>query len=126
MLRNIGLERKDRLNIEHFDTKYCQSKSAHGECSCSRLFDGLLQNEQFQDIAHLHLLMSPKKREDYMAACRCYLGAAARAGFRSLKITYATERCNGEKTLSRGAYTNLCERDLAPKDCRGYWDMTKS
>ena len=126
MLRNIGLKNKERINIEHFNTKYCQPKSEHGDCSCSRLFDGLLQSEQFKDVDHLHLLMSPTKKEDYMAACRCYLGASARAGFRSLKITYATERCNGEKAISVGAYTNLCEKDLAPKECKGYWDIIKS
>ena len=122
MIRNIGLERKERLNIEHFKTKYCKPKTA--QCSCSRLFDGLLQNEQFEDVVHLHLLMSPSKK-DYIAACRCYLGASARAGFDSVEITHATERCNGKNSISVGEYANLCENVLAPKACGGYWDITK-
>ena len=124
-ITTIGVESKHRMNIEDVKAKYCQPKSEYGDCSCSRLLDGLLQTEQFKNVAHIQFFMTPEE-DDYIAAYRCYLGASARAGFRSLKITYATERCNGEKAISVGAYTNLCEKDLAPKACGGYWDITKS
>ena len=67
-----------------------------------------------------------EEKDDYIKVCRCYLGAAARAGFRSLKITLERKSCTEERPISVGTYASLCESDLAPKKCLGWWDITKS
>lgn len=120
----LGKKNNNRFNIDHVNTKYCQPK-ADG-CSCSKLFDSLLLKKQFQDISLIHLLLSVKK-EDYIAACKCYLGSSARAGFDSVEITYASPAsCNGKKPITTGSYAAVCEIDLAPNVCAGRWDITKT
>ena len=121
----IAKKMKNRVNIDHVNTKYCQPKSQYNGCSCSKLLDGLLLNEEFHEVSLIHLLLSTSK-EDYIAACKCYLGSAARAGFDSVEIKYASpEKCNGKKTISTGSYAAVCELDLAPDACAGRWDITK-
>ena len=112
------------------DTKTCQPKSSYSDCSCSKLFDGLLRSQVFEDISHLRLMMAPSK-DDYMAACRCYLGASSRAEFTSVEIKdpimYKNhDKCNGKRVISIGSYAKICENELAPNTCEGYWDITKS
>ena len=121
----IAKKMKNRVNIDHVNTKYCQPKSQYDGCSCSKLLDGLLLNEEFHEVSLIHLLLSTSK-EDYIAACKCYLGSAARAGFDSVEIKYASpEKCNGKKTISTGSYAAVCELDLAPNACAGRWDIKK-
>ena len=84
----------------------------------------------FQGISHIRLMMAPTK-DDYMAACRCYLGASSRAGFTSVEIKdpimYKNlEKCNGKRALSIRSYVKICENELAPNTCEGYWDITKT
>ena len=90
------------------------------------MFDGLLLNEEFHDVSLIHLLLSTSK-DDYIAACKCYLGSSARAGFDSVEIKYASPaNCNGIKAISTASYAAVCEIDLAPSACAGRWDITKN
>ena len=61
--------------------------------------------------------------EDYVAGCRCYLGAPARAGFTSVTITNAhAKRYNGKKSFTAKDYGDLCQ---AIDSCDGEWKITK-
>ena len=116
-----------RLRIEKIITKNCQPESSYPDCSCSKLFDGLLSNQDFQDLELIQFRhkMSAQK-DNYLAACRCYLGASARAGFNSVEIKFAKDTgCNKYWPISTETYDNVCKDDFAPKECGGYWNIIK-
>ena len=117
-----------RLDIIDVQTKYCQPKSNYKGCSCGKLLDGLLKLEQNsgQDLIGIYLDMQVYP-SDYIAGCRCYLGAPARAGFNSLTITNAhVNRCNVKKQyFNIGHYGDLCD-DMYSNLCDGQWKISKN
>ena len=115
---------KNTLEIDYVWTKYCQPRPK--DCSCSKLFDAVLGNKQFHDVSRLELAIETKK-DDYVAACRCYLGASSRAGFDTVEMRFSVPtKCNGKRSISTSTYVDICEKDLAPNYCIGVWHITKS
>merc|ERR1719419_118638 len=71
--------RKAKLNINVVKTDKCIRNST--ECSCKSLLDRVISS--FRSVAKIELQFSANPKE---AGCRCYLGNAARYGFKSVEL----------------------------------------
>jgi len=76
---------KDSLTIQVVMANTCIRNSSESECSCKSLLDRVIRS--FRTTAKT-ILIQDFIAEPAMAGCRCYLGTAAKYGYRSVDIKY--------------------------------------
>ena len=108
------------IELKDVQTTFCQPKPK--QCSCSSLLDSLLlKNPSVDRIAYYF------DAEPFMAGCKCYFGAAVRAGFKYVKLngwSISLEKCTGIKKLTKRKYPQMCQK-LHNKNCYGLTEITK-
>ena len=110
------------LGLDCVETTYCQPTTE--ACSCKALLGGLLSNFPGLEISGIFLDFQARP---YIKGCKCYLGAATRAGFTSLNILRETPECPEETKINASNYIEECQSlEKKKKDgCRGFWDLIK-
>ena len=101
-------------------TEYCAPKLE--QCRCKSLLESLIALRSANRIA-LTFLARP-----YIAGCKCYLGAAAKKGFKFLRMfgllgSENNRHCVGKRDLTRKNYENVC-KILKKHSCLGKWEIT--
>jgi len=113
--------------LDQVETTYCNPRPEG--CSCSELLDGFLQSSS--ELKSIRLLMDAKP---YINGCRCYLGAATRAGFSILNIYYdmtpdspPEPGCPEETKIDKNNYVEKCKslETAVELGCGGYWTIRK-
>ena len=93
--------RNGELDLEDVWTEYCKPK--HPKCGCKSLLDTILT-----DYTKLDTILLTFAAHPIIAGCRCYLGAAARKGFKYVTVKSGRSECDGEKPLNKNNYVVLC------------------
>jgi len=111
--------RNAKLVIKVVRTDKCIRNST--ECSCKTLLDRVISS--FRTVAKIEInqfIANPK-----LAGCRCYLGNAARYGFKSVELKNCSKKDRVVK-FDENNYVTQCKIIVA-RDCAYYsdWLITK-
>ena len=93
---------KDKiLELEMVRTDYCQPKP--GECNCKALLSRVLQaNKGVNEIKGTFMA------RPWVFGCNCYLGTAARAGFKHVKLDSNKKICQDKREFNEKNYGKIC------------------
>ena len=102
-------------------TTYCTPRPS--ACSCSSLIETELKKHPSVNTIRGVFSANPP-----LAGCKCYLGAAARAGFTSVTLESKKEACQGTKQINKNNYRDICEayakHNCASKDDEVWGEIT--
>ena len=96
---------------------YCKPQLQ--QCRCSSLLDMLLALD-----STINRITGYFSAKPYIAGCKCYMGAAARQGFKFLKMDGERKECRGTEPFTVRDYAQICER-LSDDNCDGEAELTK-
>ena len=91
--------------------EYCKPKPE--ACHCKTMLDKLLALNPNIDRIEGRFLP-----DHFMKGCRCYLGSAARAGFKFVELGGMKEQCQGKIEFDEHDYVETCE-EFEKKKCAG-------
>ena len=91
--------------------EYCKPKPE--ACHCKTMLDKLLALNPNIDRIEGRFLP-----DHFMKGCRCYLGSAARAGFKFVELGGMKEQCQGKIEFDEYNYVETCE-EYEKKKCQG-------
>ena len=89
------------LRLDAVWAKYCKPKP--DACSCTSLLSRVLQENP--DVNKIKGSFDAKPM---IAGCKCYLGSAARAGFKYVRLESEKEKCNEQKIFNLETYRQIC------------------
>ena len=125
--RIIKTDRWTTMDLVIVSTTFCQPKPE--QCRCSTLLEYLLREKPEINRIDGYFAADPP-----IIGCKCYLGAAAKQGFKFVKLKGRSQnlkkKCTGIHKLTvkgRGrkkGYRNLCKY-LNDKQCFGPGEITK-
>ena len=81
--------------------EYCKPKLP--KCRCKSLLGTILEDYPKLDTIRGYFAAYPK-----VAGCRCYMGAAARAGFKYVTMKSGRDVCDDKQTVNANSYVELC------------------
>ena len=113
----VQTDRWNTMDVMMVQAESCKPKPE--QCRCKSLLESLLVLEPTVNRITGYLLATP-----FIKGCRCYLGAAARKGFKFVKLHSDLEECTGVKKLSVGNYASMC-KTFKKKKCEGRGEITK-
>ena len=101
------------LKVKLVATSYCRPQLE--QCRCNSLLQSLLTLE-----TSVNKITGSFVAQPYIAGCECYLGAAARQGFRFLKMKDAANRkeCKETREFTLGDFPEMC-KTLQSFNCLG-------
>ena len=99
-----GLQNGDsHLYIKNVNAEYCKPKPE--ACHCNRMLDNILAKYSELDEIEGFFMANP-----FMAGCKCYLGAAARAGFKYVQFESTKKKCNKKNKINIKNYGKVCKK----------------
>ena len=106
-LEYLLTENKETLWLNDVERTYC--KPVREECKCKEMVArALQQNPEVKEIQGMF------GAEPMIVGCRCYLGAAARAGFTSVRLDSKKKGCTEPEPISptegKHFYADLCKK----------------
>ena len=108
------------MDIKAVQATYCKPKPE--QCRCTSLLESLLA---FEDT--INQITGSFTADPFIKICKCYLGVAARQGFKFLRVdanSGGTSFCIGTKPLTVDNYAEMCET-FSRNKCYGKGEMTK-
>ena len=93
------------MDIKAVQATYCKPKPE--QCRCTSLLESLLALEDT-----INKITGSFTADPFIKICKCYLGAAARQGFKFLRVdanSGGTSFCIGSKPLTVDNYAEMCE-----------------
>ena len=105
------VENIDVLHLGEVLAEYCKPKPE--ACHCKTMLDKLLALNPNIDRIEGRFLP-----DHFMKGCRCYLGSAARAGFKFVELGGMKEQCKGKIEFDEHNYVETCE-EYEKKKCQG-------
>ena len=115
--RTEQTDRWNTMDVMMVQAESCKPKPE--QCRCKSLLGSLLVLEPTVNRITGFVFTKP-----VIKGCRCYLGAAARKGFKFVKLHNDLEECTGVKKLSVGNYASMC-KTFKKKKCYGRGEITK-
>ena len=109
--------RGNTLRVDFVKTNYCKPQLE--QCRCKSLLGSLLALH-----STINQITGSFRSLPYMAGCKCYLGAAARQGFKFLKMEDRGEECRGTIENPVDDYAKMCEK-FSRNKCYGKIEITK-
>ena len=90
------------LELEMVWTEYCNPKPEN--CNCKELLSRVLQANKSAKKVIGTFMATPWK-----FGCNCYLGTAARAGFKHVELYSEKKICQGKREFNEKTYGKVCE-----------------
>ena len=110
--------RWNTLRVDFVKTNYCKPQLE--QCRCKSLLGSLLALD-----STINQITGSFRSLPYMAGCKCYLGAAARQGFKFLKIENISRDCDGTREFTVKNYEDKCI-ELLGFSCYGGAEITRT
>lgn len=100
-VKDKSKDKKNKLHLINVNAESCKPKPKN--CHCKTMLGSLLN--KFLDVDEIegYFMANP-----FMKGCRCYLGTAARAGFKFVQFHSEHKECNEKLEFSPKNYTKLC------------------
>lgn len=113
-------ERTPTLQLNMVYTRYCTP--ALDKCRCKSLLESLLDKRP-----EINRIIGKFLAKPAIAGCKCYLGAAARKGFKYLKMYGKGEnkRCQGKRRVTVKHYDKICNKIVLNKCSDAWAEITK-
>ena len=93
---------ENTFDLQNVYAEYCKPKPK--ECHCKTMLHHLLS--QNPNIVRIEGIFSANP---FIAGCRCYLGAAAKNGFKYVKLDSSKEGCGEEQDFITTPYKTVCK-----------------
>ena len=89
--------------------RYCNNNPTLAECNCNGLFSYVMdENRDVAEIIGRFMSGAGGRYESF--ACECFLGAAAKHGFRYVKLKSYKPECNDQRQFNEKDYLTVCAK----------------